>query len=112
MQMDTTQFDRMFNALSDASRRQMVERLSRGPASMKTLAEGAGLGLPSALKHLRVLEAGGIIRSEKAGRTRTFRLQPGALRSISQWVERRERELEAGFDRLAAAMAATPEEKP
>lgn len=112
MQMDTTQFDRMFHALSDASRRQMVERLSRGPASMKTLAEGAGLGLPSALKHLRVLEAGGIINSEKAGRTRTFQLQPGALRSISHWVERRERELESGFDRLAAAMAATPEEKP
>jgi DNA-binding transcriptional ArsR family regulator len=112
MQSDSEQYDRLFHALADASRRQLVERLSRGPASMKTLADGAGMGLPSALKHLRVLEEGGVVVSTKAGRTRTFQLQPDALSSITRWVEGREKALTAGFDRLAAAMAELPEEKP
>jgi hypothetical protein len=50
--------------------------------------------------------------STKAGRTRTFQLQPDALSSITRWVEGREKALTAGFDRLAATMAELPEEKP
>lgn len=89
----------------------MVERLSRGPASVTELAEPDGLGLPSALKHLRVLEDGGIVLSEKVGRVRTYRMQPQALDIIRDWVSGREAELARGFDRLAAAMEAMPEEE-
>ena len=109
--MDASQqFDRLFHALADASRRRMVERLSRGPASVKELAGEDGLALPSALKHLRVLEEGGIVLSEKVGRVRTFQIRPQALARINDWVGQREAALQRGFDRLAAAMAALPEE--
>ncbi|GGF34821.1 transcriptional regulator [Youhaiella tibetensis] len=103
--------DRMFLALADPQRRSMVERLSAGPASVKELAEPLAMALPSALKHLRVLEEGGVVASEKVGRVRTYRMEPGALDPIGAWVKQRENALNRGFDRLAAAMAALPEDE-
>ncbi|WP_274630733.1 ArsR/SmtB family transcription factor [Arvimicrobium flavum] len=101
----------MFQALSDPHRRGMVERLSRGPASVKELAGPIHLALPSALKHLKVLEEGGIVLSEKVGRVRTYRMQQDALRLIGDWVRQRETALNQAFDRLAQAMAELPEEE-
>ena len=77
--MKPEQFDRLFHALADPYRRQMVERLAQGPASVKELASPIQLALPSALKHLKVLEEGGIVLSEKTGRVRTYRMRPQAL---------------------------------
>lgn len=102
--------DRLFQALSDAARRRMLERLCEGPASGKDLAGAAGLALPSAIKHLRLLEDGGMVASTKSGRVRTFRMAPDALNAVSSWLAQREAALTAGFDRLAIAMAATPEQ--
>ena len=87
----------------------MVERLARGPASVKELATPIEIGLPSALKHLRVLEEGGIVLSEKTGRVRTYRVRPQAFKSISQWIKQREAAMNKAFDRLVQAMQDFPE---
>lgn len=108
-QMSDPGLDRLFQALADPYRRGMVDQLSRGPASVKALAEPAGLALPSALKHLGVLEAGGIVVSEKSGRVRTYWMQPGALADIEAWVAQRQRNWNQSFDRLDQLMAQTPE---
>ncbi len=102
--------DHMFTALADPGRRAMVERLSRGPASVKELAQPAGMRLPSAVKHLKVLEEGGLVVSEKAGRTRTYTIRPGALDALNEWVTERQAVMNAAFDRLEQAMIAFPEE--
>ena len=107
--MKPAQFDRLFHALADPYRRHMVERLARGPASVKELATPIEIGMPSALKHLRVLEDGGIVQSEKMGRVRTYRMRPQALKSISQWIKLREAAMNKAFDRLVQAMQDSPE---
>lgn len=108
--MRPEQFDRLFHALADPYRRHMVERLARGPASVKELAEPIEIALPSALKHLKVLEDGGIVLSEKTGRVRTYRIRPHALKPISQWVKQREAAMNKAFDRLVQAMREFPEQ--
>jgi DNA-binding transcriptional ArsR family regulator len=107
--MKPEQFDRLFHALADPYRRQMVERLARGPASVKELAGPIEIALPSAVKHLKVLEEGGIVLSEKSGRVRTYRIRSRALKSISQWVRLREAAMNKAFDRLVQAMQDFPE---
>jgi DNA-binding transcriptional ArsR family regulator len=107
--MKSEQFDHLFHALADPHRRHMVEHLARGPASVKELAEPIEIGLPSALKHLKVLEDGGLVLSEKTGRVRTYRMRPNALKSISQWVKQREAAMNKAFDRLVQAMKDFPE---
>ncbi|QEN91112.1 winged helix-turn-helix transcriptional regulator [Labrys sp. KNU-23] len=79
----------MFHALADTSRRTMVDRLARGPASVSELALPLSMGMPAVLKHLGVLEAGGIVVSEKAGRVRTYRMTPHALALAESWVAER-----------------------
>lgn len=104
-------FDRLFQALADPYRREFVERLAKGPASVTELAKPADVGLPAVLKHLRVLEDGGIVVSEKVGRVRTYRIRADAFASIDQWIGQRQADMNAAFDRLAALMAEIPEEK-
>lgn len=101
--------DRLFLALADPGRRGMVEQLSRGPATVKELAGPANMRLPSALKHLKVLEDGGMVVSRKIGRTRTYAMRPQALAPMRAWMREREAALNAAFDRLAQAMADMPE---
>jgi DNA-binding transcriptional ArsR family regulator len=98
-------FDLAFHALSDPTRRAMVERLSRGPASVKELAGPGEIALPSALKHLKVLEAGGLVISEKAGRVRTYELRPQSLDQIEAWVGKRKQAMNRAFDRLGQMLA-------
>ncbi|WP_024574701.1 MULTISPECIES: metalloregulator ArsR/SmtB family transcription factor [unclassified Afipia] len=104
------QLDHMFHALADPYRRSMVERLSRGPASVKQLADPMEMALPSAVKHLRILEEGGLVASKKAGRVRTYTIKPQALASIGRWVKQRETAMNQAFDRLAQAIADFPEQ--
>ena len=92
--------DLMYAALSDGSRRIMVDRLSRGPATVKQLAEPLTMSLPAVLQHLRVLEESGLVRSEKVGRVRTCRLQPAALRAAEQWIADRRAGWVSSLDRL------------
>jgi DNA-binding transcriptional ArsR family regulator len=102
--------DVIFQALADPHRRGMVERLSLGRASVKELAKPIGIALPSVLKHLKVLEAGGIVTSEKRGRVRTYELRPTALNAIDEWTAARKRNWARAFDRLAEAMTEHPEQ--
>jgi DNA-binding transcriptional ArsR family regulator len=97
--------DLMFQALSDPSRRIMVERLSRGPASVSELAKPLAMTLPAVVQHLQVLEASGLVRSEKVGRVRTCRIDPVALRTVEQWIGERRATWERRLDRLGEYLA-------
>jgi DNA-binding transcriptional ArsR family regulator len=102
--------DLMFQALADPTRRVMVERLSRAPASVSELAQPLAKSLPAELQHLQVLEASGLVRSEKVGRVRTCRIEPKALRSAEQWINERRTSWERRLDHLGDYLAAHPEE--
>jgi DNA-binding transcriptional ArsR family regulator len=92
--------DRLFHALADPARRAMVERLSRGPAPVSELARPLPMSLPSVMQHLGVLEAAGLVRSEKVGRVRTCAIEPNALSQAEQWINSRRIEWEHRLDRL------------
>ncbi|AJD41508.1 winged helix-turn-helix transcriptional regulator [Rhizobium sp. SEMIA 4085] len=92
MIMEPAALDRMFHALSDRSRRGMVDRLGRGPASVMELAKPLSMTLPTVMKHLSVLESSGLVQSEKAGRVRTYRLQQDALGHLDRWISERNRQ--------------------
>jgi DNA-binding transcriptional ArsR family regulator len=92
--------DRLFHALADPARRTMLERLSRGPAPVSELARPLPMSLPAAMQHLDVLEAAGLVRSEKVGRVRTCAIAPGALSRAEQWINARRTEWEQRLDRL------------
>ena len=81
--------DAIFHALADGTRRSMLERLGRGPASVSELAQPLAMSLPAVVQHLQVLEAAGLVSSRKVGRVRTCQLEPGALREVERWVEAR-----------------------
>jgi len=92
--------DRLFQALADPARRAMVERLSRGPAPVSALARPLPMSLPAAMQHLGVLEAAGLVRSEKIGRVRTCTLDTSALTQAERWINERRSEWEHRLDRL------------
>lgn len=96
----STDLDRLFQALADPARRAMVERLSRGPAPVSELARPLPMSLPAAMQHLAVLEAVGLVRSEKLGRVRTCAINPNALSQAEQWIAARRLEWERRLDRL------------
>lgn len=89
-----------FAALSDPTRRTMLARLSRGPASVSELAKPLSMSLPAVLQHLQALQASGLVRSDKQGRVRTVRLEPGGLTQAEQWLTDTRSEWEAHADRL------------
>jgi len=99
----------MFQALADPTRRVMVERLSRGPASVSELARPLDMSLSAVVQHLRVLEASGLVRSEKVGRVRTCRIEPAALRTVEQWIAACRLSWEHRLDRLGEVLAERPD---
>jgi DNA-binding transcriptional ArsR family regulator len=101
------ELDRVFQALADPGRRTMVERLSRGPASVSELAQPLAITLAAVVQHVQVLEASGLVRSQKRGRTRTCRINPAALRSAESWLTDRRTVVERRLDRLGDYLAAT-----
>ena len=98
---DAVQLDRAFHALADESRRAMVVRLSRGTASVSELAAPLDMALPSVMQHLDVLQRSGLVRSEKVGRVRTCRLEPGPMRTLEQWIVEHRAIWEKRLDRLS-----------
>ena len=92
--------DLLFHALADPARRAIIERLSRGPAPVSELAQPLPMSLPGAMQHLGVLEAAGLVRSEKIGRVRTCAIEPQALSRAEQWINARRIEWERRLDRL------------
>jgi DNA-binding transcriptional ArsR family regulator len=96
------QLDRAYQALGDATRRALVERLSRGPATVSELARGQPMSLPAVMLHLKVLEASGLVTSSKQGRVRTCQIDPLMLSQAEQWIAERRRMWEGNLDRLGA----------
>ena len=104
------QLDRVFQALSDPSRRAMVERLCRGPATVSELGRPFSMTLAAVVQHVQVLEASGLVRSEKVGRTRTVSIEPATLRTAEQWISERRTLWERRLDRLGDFLAEHPDE--
>jgi DNA-binding transcriptional ArsR family regulator len=104
-----TPLDRMFHALADPTRRAMVERLTRGPASVSELAQPLAMSLPAVVQHLHVLQESGLVRSKKIGRVRTCQLEPKALRTAEHWISARRNQWERHLDRLGEYLASQPE---
>jgi DNA-binding transcriptional ArsR family regulator len=92
--------DLVFQALADPTRRVMVERLSRGPASVSELARPHRISLPAVMQHLQVLETSGLVRSEKVGRVRTCRIGARRLEEVAAWIERYHQLWDARFGEL------------
>lgn len=103
--------DLAFQALSDPTRRAMVERLSRGPASVSELAEPFPMSMSAVVQHLKVLEASGLVASEKVGRVRTCRVEPAAMSAAEHWLNERRRSVERSLDRLGAFLDETRDEE-
>ena len=110
MPNQSTPLDLMFQALADPTRRAMVERLSHGPASVKELARPIAMSLPSVLQHLQILEASGVVRSEKIGRVRTCRVEPAALQAVERWVNERRTSWERRLDHLGNYLSTLPQD--
>jgi DNA-binding transcriptional ArsR family regulator len=92
--------DAVFHALSDPTRRLIVEHLGRGPASVSELAAPLPMSLPAVVQHLQVLEASGLVESQKVGRVRTCRLVVTRLDTVQDWIDARRATWERRLDRL------------
>ena len=107
----STPLDRAFQALADPTRRAIVERLSRSPASVSELKRPLAMSLPAVMQHLAVLKTSGLVFSEKAGRVRTCRINPAALAEAEQWIAGRRIEWERRLDRLGEYLHALKSER-
>ncbi len=96
----------VFKALADPTRREIVERLSGGSATVSQLAAPFAMTLPAVVQHLEVLEASGLVRTEKVGRVRTCRLDPEAIGRVEGWAAARRAGWELRLDRLGDVLAA------
>jgi len=94
------QLDRSFQALANATRRAVVERLRRGPATVTDLAKPFDMALPSFMEHLRLLELSGLVRSKKVGRVRTVHVLPNRLAQVSSWLDQQRAIWEQRLDQL------------
>ncbi len=104
MQAGTTStaasMDAVFRALSDSTRRSVVERLGQKPLSVSDLAARYDMALPSFVEHMKVLEKSGLVRSKKVGRVRTYELVPNRLKLAENWLEKQRRFWEQRLDQL------------
>ncbi len=100
--------DRVFDALGDATRRAIVDRLSRGPASVSELAKPLEVTLAAVLQHVQVLEQCGLVHSAKTGRVRTCKLRERGLMTAERWIKERRSLWERRLDRLAEVLDEEP----
>lgn len=101
--------DQMFQALADPTRRRIVERLTRGTATVSELAEPFAMSLPAVVQHLQVLEQSGLVTSKKVGRVRTCTIDTAALSQAEKWINERRVGWERRLDRLGAFLDALPD---
>ena len=107
----TATLDRTFFALSDPTRRSILERLGRGPATIGELAKPFGLTINGVKKHVRVLEDAELVITEKVGRARECRLGPAQLLDAAQWIEEYRRAWQGRLDRFGAHVEQTKRER-
>ncbi len=100
--------DQVFQAMADPTRRSIVERLIASPASVSELARPLAMSLPAVMQHVRVLEACGVVHTEKIGRVRTCHVQPDVLRGAEDWIGRQRTAWEQRLDRLGQYLVDPP----
>lgn len=105
MRSRSVDVNRVFHALSDATRRQMLERLSEGPLSASGLAKPLSVSLAAVVQHLQLLEECSLVRSEKVGRIRLCRMEPAGLLAVEKWITERRASWERKLDRLGDLLA-------
>ncbi|MER9102930.1 metalloregulator ArsR/SmtB family transcription factor [Mesorhizobium sp. M0848] len=103
--------DGIFRALADPTRRRVVERLNRSPASVSELAEPFEMALPSFIEHLKVLEICGLVRSQKTGRVRTYQLAPEPLKLAENWLAEQRTLWERRLDQFDAYVMTLKEQE-
>lgn len=96
--------DRVFQALADANRRVVIERLTRGPATVSELAAHLGVTVAATVQHIQVLQDSELVRSEKHGRVRTCQIDTAGLRNAEAWLRRQRTAWEHRLDRLGAVL--------
>jgi DNA-binding transcriptional ArsR family regulator len=106
---NVSDLDSVFHALADPGRRLMLERLGQGPASVSELGKSLPMTLAAVVQHVQVLEASGLVQTQKLGRTRMCTLNPGPLRSAERWISERRAFVERSLDRLGQYLAETIE---
>ena len=111
MSASAAQLDRVFQALSDPTRRAVIDRLSRGEAPVTELARPFDMALPSFMQHLAVLEDCGLVSSKKTGRVRMCRATPEPLAAAQDWLAERRALWERRLDQLDRFLEATKKEK-
>ena len=100
--VQATAADAVFHALSNRTRRRVLEQLSAGPATVSELASPFGMQLPSFVQHLAVLERSRLVRSTKRGRVRTYEIAPERFQVVDDWLTARRRSWESRLDRFDA----------
>jgi DNA-binding transcriptional ArsR family regulator len=109
--MPNQQLSHVFQALTDPTRRAVLERLTRGPAPVSELARPFKMALPSFVQHLGVLEACGLVRSRKQGRVRTYTIAPQKLKAAEHWLSAQRAHWERRLDSLDDFLKTLKEEK-
>lgn len=94
--------DHLFSALSDPTRRAIVSRLAKGPATVSELSEPFPIALPNFLKHVRILENSGLIKTRKQGRIRVCAIRPEALSPTEKWLTAQRKQMSGRLDRMEA----------
>jgi DNA-binding transcriptional ArsR family regulator len=112
MPNQTRHLSGVFQALVDPSRRGIIERLIQGPASVKELAQPLAMSLPAVMQHLEVLQACGLVRSEKLGRVRTCQIEPEGLRAAEDWLSGQRTAWDHRLDLLGELLAEDPQPRP
>jgi DNA-binding transcriptional ArsR family regulator len=112
MYADADAIDLIFRALADPTRRRVVERLNRGPASVSELAAPFTMALPSFVQHLRVLEDCGLVQSSKSGRVRSYQLAPKRMKVAEDWLTKQRAVWERRLDQLDAYLTTITGKKP
>ena len=107
-----SRLDHRLHAIADPTRREILERLSHGPASVTELAAPLSMSMPGLLKHVRILEDAELVRTEKRGRTRECRLGAASLDDVAGWVEQQRSRWEGRLDRLESYLTEQKEGTP
>ncbi len=105
MLSQSTTLDLMYQALADPTRRLILDRLTRSPATVSQIAKPFAMSLPAVVQHLGVLERSGLVRTEKLGRVRTCHIEPVAMHNAERWISERRTLWERRLDRLDAYLA-------
>jgi len=103
--MATGTIDRVFHALGDPTRRNLLDRISRGPVAVSRLAAPLDITLTAVVQHLRVLESSGLVRTEKVGRVRTCHLETRGLSMLERWIGEHRSTWERRLDRLGRILS-------